>query len=155
MTSRIDSEPQRDTGANPEILPMSENPYEDFRYFYRDGMPLRPAPERRTKTPSWSTLRHNIFDKWHTVADSWDGYGSLQTKLLDDHMWQTDETGAKLAEAFKRDGAKKSREDFETALNKGIDAVADPSPELIEFFSEVDNIPELSLIHISEPTRRS
>lgn len=142
MTSRINSEPQRDTGLKPEILPMSDNPYEDFRYFYRDGMPLRPAPERRTATPSWSTLRHNIFDRWHTVADTWDGYGSLQTRLLDDHMWQTDETGAKLAEAFKRDGAKKSREDFETALNKGIDAVADPSPELIEFFSEVDNIPE-------------
>ena len=144
MTATIDPrrENQHQDTLRPEILPMSDNPYEDFRYFYRDGMPLRPAPKRRTKTPGWSTLRHNLFDRWHTVADSWDGYDSFQTKLLDDHMWQTDETGAKLAEAFKRDGAKKSRADFETALNEGIDKVADPSPELVEFFAEVDNIPE-------------
>lgn len=144
MTATIEPREDRqhlDT-LRPEILPMSDNPYEDFRYFYRDGMPLRPAPKRRTRKPGWSTLRHNLFDKWHTVADDWEGYDSFQTRLLDDHMWQTDETGAKLAEAFKRDGAKKSRADFETALNEGIDKVADPSPELVEFFAEVDNIPE-------------
>ena len=144
MTASSDTRPKnlhQDT-LRPEILPMSDNPYEDFRYFYRDGMPLRPAPQRRTETPSWSTLRHNLFDDWHTVADSWDGYTSFQTKLLDDHMWQTDETGAKLAEAFKRDGAKKSRADFETALNEGIDKVTAPAPELVDFFAEVDNIPD-------------
>lgn len=128
--------------VHPDILPMSDNPYEDFRYFYRDGMPLRPAPKRRTQRPGWSTLRHNLFDRWHTVADEWEGYTSFQTKLLDDHMWQTDETGSRLAEAFKRDGAKKSRADFETALNEGIDKVVDPSPELVDFFAEVDNIPD-------------
>ena len=141
MTASTDAreEHQYQHPVHPEILPMSDNPFEDFRYFYRDGMPLRPAPKRRTRRPGWATLRHNLFDRWHTVADEWEGYTSFQTKLLDDHMWQTDETGAKLAEAFKRDGAEKSRADFETALNEGIDKVADPSPELVEF---------LSLIHI-------
>ena len=108
MTATINSS---SVGAEklPEVLPMSDNPYEDFRYFYRDGMPLRPAPKRRTDKPSWSTLRHNMFDRWHTVHDDWSGYDTLQTRLLDDHMWQTDEYGAALAEAFRRDGAKKSR----------------------------------------------
>lgn len=121
---------------------MSDNPFKDFRYFYRDGMPLRPAPKRRTEKPGWSTLRHNMFDRWHTVHDDWSGYDTLQTRLLDDHMWQTDEYGAALAEAFKRDGAKKSRQDFETAVNEGIEKVEDPSPELVAFFEQVDNIPE-------------
>ena len=49
---------------------MSNNPYEDFRYFYRDGMDLRPSPKRRVDKPGWSTLRHNIFDHWHTVHDA-------------------------------------------------------------------------------------
>lgn len=124
-----------------EILPRSENPYEDYRYFYRDGMPLRPAPERRTPKPSWSTLRHNIFDKWHYVRDEWT-YDSLQTRLLDDHMWQTDEQGNALAEMFKRVGAKKGRADFETALNQGIETLHDPEPELVEFFNHVDHLPD-------------
>ena len=141
MTATINSS---SVGAEklPEVLPMSDNPYEDFRYFYRDGMPLRPAPKRRTDKPSWSTLRHNMFDRWHTVHDDWSGYDTLQTRLLDDHMWQTDEYGAALAEAFRRDGAKKSRQDFETAVNEGIEKVEDPSPELVAFFEQVDNIPE-------------
>ncbi|MDV2423993.1 oxygenase MpaB family protein [Corynebacterium curieae] len=136
------TKPPETAAGQPEILPMSANPYEDFRYFYREGMPLRPAPHRRTASPSWSTLRHNMFDGWHTVEDSWEGYGTLQTRLLDDHMWQTDETGEKLAQAFRRDGAKESRAKFEQALNHGIDTVQDPAPELVEFFKEVDRIPE-------------
>lgn len=130
------------TAKRPDILPMSENPFEDFRYFYREGMSLRPAPKRRTETPSWSTLRHNLFDGWHDVKDHWEGYTSEQTRLLDDHMWQCDETGLAVAEMFKRVGAKKGRADFETALNQGIDKVENPEPELVEFFRQVDNIPE-------------
>ncbi|MDU7790797.1 MAG: DUF2236 domain-containing protein, partial [Corynebacterium sp.] len=135
------TKPLASEATQPEILPMSDNPYEDFRYFYRDGMPLRPAPKRRTPTPSWSVLRHNIFDSWHSVEDSWEGYGTAQTRLLDDHMWQTDEVGEKLAQAFRRDGAKESRKKFEQALNQGIDTVREPAPELVEFFQEVDRIP--------------
>ncbi|GGG71106.1 oxygenase MpaB family protein [Corynebacterium pelargi] len=125
---------------NLEVLPRSENPYEDYRYFYRDGMPLRPAPERRTEKPSWSTLRHNLFDRWHDVKDDW-SYNNPQTLLLDDHMWQTDEQGAAVAEMFKRVGAQKGRADFEIALNQGIDKVENPEPELVELFKQIDNIP--------------
>ena len=136
------TKPLASEATQPEILPMSDNPYEDFRYFYRDGMPLRPAPKRRVDKPGWSTLRHNIFDKWHTVHDDWAGYDTPQTRLLDDHMWQTDEQGAALAESFRRDGAKKARADFEQALNKGIETVEEPSSELVAFFEQVDTIPE-------------
>ncbi|WP_284869176.1 oxygenase MpaB family protein [Corynebacterium rhinophilum] len=143
MTAPTDTSDVANTSqAEPKVLPMSDNPYEDFRYFYRDGMDLRPAPKRRTATPGWSELRHNVFDSWHTVEDEWAGYDSLQTKLLDDHMWQTDETGEKLAEAFRRAGAKESRAKFEQALNHGIETVEDPAPELVDFFKEVDRIPE-------------
>lgn len=124
-----------------ETLPRSENPYEDYRYFYRDGMPLRPAPKRRTESPSWSTVRHNLFDRWHHVRDDW-SYDTEQTRLLDDHMWQTDEYGAAVAEMFKRVGAKKAREDFELALNEGIDKVENPEPELVDLFEQLDNIPD-------------
>ncbi|WP_228073325.1 MULTISPECIES: oxygenase MpaB family protein [Corynebacterium] len=130
------------TAERPDILPMSANPFADFRYFYKEGMPLRPAPQRRTETPSWSTLRHNLFDNWHDVKDDWDGYNSDQNRLLDDHMWQCDETGLAVAEMFKRVGAKKGRADFETALSQGIEKVDNPEPELVEFFRQVDNVPE-------------
>ena len=52
MTASVDArrEHQYQHPVHPEILPMSENPFEDFRYFYRDGMPLRPAPKRRRRT---------------------------------------------------------------------------------------------------------
>ncbi len=122
-------------------LPRSENPYEDFRYFYRDGMPLRPSPRRRTERPSWSTVRHNLFDKWHHVRDDW-SYDTPQTRLLDDHMWQTDELGAAVAEMFKRVGSKQARADFELALEEGIDKVANPEPELVALFEQLDHIPE-------------
>lgn len=124
-----------------ETLPPSDNPYKDFRYFYRDGMPLRPAPKRRTEKPSWSTARHTLFDKWHRVRDDW-SYDTPQTRLLDDHMWQTDEYGNQVAEMFRRVGAKKARADFELALNEGIDKVENPEPEFVALFEQLDNIPE-------------
>ena len=141
MTALIDPQTGQDEQLGPPVLPMSDNPYEEFRYFYRDGMPLRPAPKRRVDAPGWSTLRHNLFDRWHTVHDDWAGYDTPQTRLLDDHMWQTDEVGAALAESFRRDGAKESRANFETALNEGIEKVEDPAPELVAFFEQVDTIP--------------
>lgn len=127
--------------SSPGILPMSQNPFEEFRYFYREGMPLRPAPRRRTDQPSWSTLRHNMFDAWHDVKDNWNELETEQTRLLDDHMWQCDEVGLKVAEMFKRVGADRGRADFEIALNEGIDKVVDPEPELVEFFAQIDEIP--------------
>lgn len=153
MTALIDPQTGQDKQLGPPVLPMSDNPYEEFRYFYRDGMPLRPAPKRRVDAPGWSTLRHNLFDRWHTVHDDWAGYDTPQTRLLDDHMWQTDEKGAALAEAFKREGPKKARADFEKALAEGIDKVEDPSPELVAFFKDVDEIPEWIDVEAAERGR--
>lgn len=153
MTALIDPQTGQDEQLGPPVLPMSDNPYEEFRYFYRDGMPLRPAPKRRVDAPGWSTLRHNLFDRWHTVHDDWAGYDTPQTRLLDDHMWQTDEKGAALAEAFKREGPKKARADFEKALAEGIDKVEDPSPELVAFFKDVDEIPEWIDVEAAERGR--
>jgi hypothetical protein len=121
--------------------PTTVNPYEDYRYYYREGMPLRPGPERLTDKPAWGTLRHRIFDNWHDVKDTWDGSETDQTRLLDDHMWQVDEAAVDVAAMFKRIGSRKGRAAFNLALEEGIDKVENPEPELIKFFEEVDNIP--------------
>lgn len=141
QTAAVEPVPDTVTVSGFAIRPRSENPYEEYRYFYREGMPLRPAPERRTERPSWSVLRHNLFDRWHHVRDDW-SYSSAQTLLLDDHMWQTDELGAAVAEMFRRDGSDKARADFEQGLERGIDSVEDPAPELVALFKEIDTVPE-------------
>ncbi len=53
-----------------QIKPMSDNPSRDFRYYWREGMTLRPAPPVLTEAPAWGHLRHTLFDRHHAVADT-------------------------------------------------------------------------------------
>ena len=46
-----------------------------------------------------------------------------------------------LVEAFRRMPAGVGRAQFETAIERGIDAVENPMPELVAFFEQVDNRP--------------
>ena len=128
---------------NNTVKPMSDNPSRDYRYYWRNGMDLRPACPRLTETPAWSTLRHNLFDAFHEVPDDWN-HPSFDTdfiRLLNDHMWQEDELMQGVVDAFSRD-RRKARADFKLALSKGIDKVTNPDPELVALFEQLDTYPE-------------
>ena len=123
---------------------MSTHPY---RYYYREGMPLRPSPTPRTDAPSWSALRHRLFDRHHTVHDSWEvdgapAYDTPQTRLLDDHMWQSDELMDAVVRMFERVGHVVGRAMFTQALEQGIESLENPEPELVALFEQLDTEPE-------------
>jgi hypothetical protein len=92
-------------------------------------------------------LRHNLFDRHHTVHDSWivDGqpaYDTPQTRLLDDHMWQSDELMDGVVRMFERVGHVAGRARFTQALEQGIESLEDPEPELVALFAQLDAVPE-------------
>ncbi|WP_427870176.1 oxygenase MpaB family protein [Leucobacter luti] len=126
---------------NHEQVLESDNPSADFRYYYRDGMPLRRRPKPLTDAPAWGHMRHLVFDRWHEVRDDW-SYDTPQTRLLDDHMWQSDELMDRVVEMFRREGSVQARAKFRDALENGIETVEDPAPELVELFAQVDSLPE-------------
>lgn len=125
------------------VKPMSDNPAEEFRYYWREGMDLRPTPPLQTEEPAWGHLRHTLFDAYHHVADTWDDpvMHTDMTRLLDDHWWQDDELMHNVVDTFARD-KKKARADFKLALEEGIDKVDNPSEELVVLFDQLDNLPE-------------
>lgn len=128
---------------NFNVKPMNENPSEEFRYYWRQGMDLRPPCPRLTSTPAWSSLRHNLFDAYHEVPDTWEHplYDDDFIRLLDDHMWQEDELMQGVVDSFARD-RRKARADLQLALAEGIDKVSDPYPELVALSEQLDRRPE-------------
>lgn len=46
-----------------------------------------------------------------------------------------------LVAAFRRTGVRAGRAQFEQALENGIESVADPLPELVAFFAEIERVP--------------
>ncbi len=81
------------------------------------------------KTPRHPTRFTNAAEALHRYGALADRYGCF---LL---------AGDPVADALALEMLAGSREPFETALARGIGAVADPSPALRAFFHEVDTIP--------------
>jgi len=70
-------------------------------------------------------------------------FGRKPVELLAEHYNQGDELGYRAFVALKDHAPKgRDKEIYETAVNQGIDAVADPPPELVELFKHVDHVPE-------------
>lgn len=60
-------------------------------------------------------------------------------------FFETDELGGRLAQAIRMragEAGRVSREQLRTALADGIDAVEDPPPALVDFFAEVERVPD-------------
>jgi hypothetical protein len=96
----------------------SVSPTGDSRYYYREGMPLRPPQMTLTDVPALGYMRHKLFDKWRHVRDAW-SFGTEQTRLLDDHMWQSDELMDRVVDMFKREGARVSPGEVRHGSRKG------------------------------------
>jgi hypothetical protein len=109
-------------------------------YFWRPGMPLRPAPPRIRFEDIWTHTRREAIAPW--VCD-WQEVPvpTERTKLFMDHEWQGDEAMDALVARFREIGMIKGRKMFEQALSQGIGAVADPPKELVAVFEQVDNLP--------------
>jgi hypothetical protein len=74
--------------------------------------------------------------------------GSLDEDLMQrvgEKMLERDELGARLADAMRLragDPGRVTSKDFRTALEHGLEAVADPAPALVEFFGTVSTPPD-------------
>lgn len=110
-----------------------------FDYYYRAGMPLRPAPPRATVSELWRTPRQRNFSPW--MAWSEVPADNRLTCLQADHMWQGDERMDAVVNAFRRIGAAQGRRLLVQALDHGIDSVVDPPRELVDLFADLDNPP--------------
>ena len=110
-------------------------------YYYRDGMPLRPAPETAVVSDLWRTKPHiEQFSRWIPVRRI--PPRTPLTTLFDDHRWQGDELMDAVVRAFREIGMARGRAMFDLALDQGIDAVIDPPPALVDLFRRLDDPPD-------------
>ncbi len=56
-------------------------------------------------------------------------------------VWEADDVGDALANTLARDG-KKARDDLDTAIERGIESVSEPSDELRAFLARIDHVPD-------------
>lgn len=110
-----------------------------WEYCYREGMELRPPPDR-SATPSWKYMRQTLYSDWLHVGEGW--RDSPQTKLLDDHRWQGDEIMDGVVALFDRVGAVRGREWFERAVAVGPTTVKELPEELCRLVEQVHRRPE-------------
>lgn len=110
-----------------------------WEYCYREGMELRPAPDRAA-APSWQYLRQTLYKDWLDVGEGWQS--STQTRLLDDHRWQGDEVMDGVVDLFDRVGAQRGRELFEQALAKDAAVLDDLPDELKVLSAQIHRLPD-------------
>jgi hypothetical protein len=108
-----------------------------YDYYYRRGMPWRPAPPRAVVKDMWDQGRKELAilgRRFNSVpADT------ELTRLFADHMWQGDEPMDAVAQCFRRIGSQRGREMLDQALDYGINTVPDAPAELIALFDHLDN----------------
>ncbi|MBF6548193.1 oxygenase MpaB family protein [Nocardia brasiliensis] len=115
----------------------TDHPYD---YYYRPGMPLRPAPPRAVATELWYEPRKSILSPWLEVRPI--PVETPRTRLMADHLWQGDEPMDRLVAAFARIGTAAGRRLLDQALDRGIETVDDPPPELVSLFASLDTPPD-------------
>ncbi|MFI6218192.1 oxygenase MpaB family protein [Nocardia brasiliensis] len=115
----------------------THHPYD---YYYRPGMPLRPAPPRAVATELWYEPRKSILSPWLEVRPI--PVETPRTRLMADHLWQGDEPMDRLVAAFARIGTAAGRRLLDQALDHGIETVDDPPPELVSLFASLDTPPD-------------
>ncbi|WP_225724647.1 MULTISPECIES: oxygenase MpaB family protein [unclassified Nocardia] len=111
-----------------------------FDYYYRPGMALRPPPPRATASELWFAPRRKMLSPWIDVRPT--PADTPRTRMMADHLWQGDEAMDGVVTAFRRIGTARGRRMFDRALDHGIDAIADPPPELVTLFEQLDNPPD-------------
>lgn len=110
-----------------------------FDYVYQEGMQLRPAPTRGAQ-PSWPILRDKLYSEWMEIGNGWQD--TPQTRLLDDHMWESDPVMDAVTALFESLGAPRVRAMFEQALEHGIETVEDAPQPLLDLFAHLDRKPD-------------
>ncbi len=108
-----------------------------YDYYYRPGMPMRPAPPRLRRDPAWAD--RPVFDEFRpeTLTDAQRGL----LELFIDHYWQGDPLMDAVVERFRVISVARGRRLLEQALDHGIDSLADPPRELVDLFASLDNPP--------------
>lgn len=134
------------TGGESELPSYMIHP----NYFYRSDNPDAPL---RSATPVTSHYvdTFEFFRKkflsatGYEIKKSKEAFSKYQnlTDIWDDCNWEGDRAADSLANSFREKGGSLGRKQFEKALEEGISSVDSPSEELVDFFKEVDAIPEL------------
>ena len=118
--------------------------------FYRQQNPeaaMRPAPAICAQySDLYLEYRRMILkDTGYQLKESAEAFGAhaeLINKWMDAE-WEGDLIGDQLALWMRQQPNNQGRKLFEQALERGIDSIEDPAPELVSFFEQVDAVPEL------------
>jgi hypothetical protein len=86
--------------------------------YYREGMPLRPAPQGFAADRQWLPLCRFLLSPWRDVQEA--PRETPLTRLHADHRWQSDELMDDVVRMFEREGPARGRALFEQALEEGI-----------------------------------
>lgn len=125
------------------MVPHSDSPpvtgAHPYDYYYRPGLPLRPAPPRAVPSDLWFAPRRAMLSPWLDVR--LEPADTPRTRLMADHLWQGDEPMDALVAAFRRVGTAAGRRQLDQALAHGIDSVDDPAPELVRVIARLDDPP--------------
>jgi len=101
----------------------------------------RPAPPNATYNPEWTPARRRLFAKWIPVIDGLPEDDEVILRMQD-RAWEGDRLMDDVVGMFKRLPLTQGRTLFEQALERGIDTVTDPPPELIALFAQLDRVPD-------------
>lgn len=85
-------------------------------------------------------MRRRLLSRWMSVEEAVPPDTDHLVRLKD-HFWQGDEEMDAVVALFKRLPAGQGRSLFETALNEGIERLADPPLELLHLFEQLDRVP--------------
>jgi ER-bound oxygenase mpaB/B'/Rubber oxygenase, catalytic domain len=110
-----------------------------YDYYWRPGVPLRPAPPRLRFEPMWTPTRKRLAGPWmdfHEVPEP-----TPWTDLFVDHLWQGDELMDAVVARFRTMGMADGRAMLDRALDHGIESVPNPPAELVALFAQLDNPP--------------
>ncbi len=132
------------SASNTDNVSATSHPTEIVRhrydYYWRPGMPLRPAPPRLRFEPIWTQSRRDTLTPWMDFRDV--PRSTPWTDLFVDHLWQGDELMDAVVARFRESGMAEGRLLLDRALDFGIDAVDNAPAELKALFDQLDNPPD-------------
>jgi hypothetical protein len=121
-------------------------------YYYRPGMPLRPAPPRASPSTDWFEMRKRLFSDWITVREV--PIPTRQSQLLNDHLWEGDEAVDAVVGLSRRIGPAVFRDMLDKVLDTGIESLPDAPAELTRLIEDMLRVPDWFDADVYERGRR-
>lgn len=98
-------------------------------------------PEALQYNPEWTPARRRLFSKWLPVTDGIPDNDPIIQRIME-HFQEGDLLMDEVARMFHRLPTGQGRKLFEQALERGINSIDNPPPELVALYAQLDRVPD-------------